>query len=90
MSGTVEIEFEEGTEPLVSSAGLAMAQDADDPVVHFFDGDGWMPLPTTVDVPTSARDGVKIASAPSKGVGIYAVLRHRDVKRIWIPFIPSP
>ncbi len=89
ISGTVEIEFEEVAESFIVSASEAMAQAANEPVVHFFDGDTWIPLSTTVEAPTSARDGIKIAAAPSKGVGIYAVLTERDVEKIWIPFVTS-
>ncbi len=89
ISGTVEIEFEEVAVALISSASGGNAQVESEPLVHFFDGDSWLPLSTTVTAPTSARDGIKIASAPSKGVGIYAVLTERDVEKIWIPFVTS-
>jgi hypothetical protein len=42
--------------------------------VHFWDGSAWRPLATTVGTPTSAEDGVRLATAPSQGVGVYAVL----------------
>ncbi|MBK8046337.1 MAG: DNRLRE domain-containing protein [Anaerolineales bacterium] len=44
------------------------------PRVHFWDGQKWIPLKTTVAAPAGARDGLRIATAPSRGVGPYAVL----------------
>ena len=89
-SGTVEIEFEGLPDTLSRSArSLSMGQAAE-PVVHFYDGKSWVPLPTTIGQPSTTQDGVQIASAPSMGVGVYAVLFGRDVETIWLPAVLGP
>ena len=86
ISGTVKLEFEEAPAG-ITAASLVGVQS--DPAIHFFDGATWRPLSTTSATPTDAPDGVKIASAPSQGVGVYAVMYERDVQRIWLPVVLS-
>ncbi len=94
-TGTVEIEFEAladspsrsiRSSSVRSSSGGQTAE----PVVHFYDGKSWAALTTTIGQPSTAQDGVQIASAPSMGVGVYAVLADRDVETIWLPAILGP
>jgi hypothetical protein len=68
VSGTVSIQFEDGAGVDGAEAG------APGPGVYFWDGQQWRALPTTIARPTNATDGVLLASAPSQGVGVYAVL----------------
>jgi hypothetical protein len=70
--GTVSIEYEDAF-GLLQAAG-AGSQSAEGARIHFWDGTQWRPLPTTLGTPAGAEDGVKVASAPSRGVGIYAVM----------------
>jgi hypothetical protein len=75
--GTVTIEYEEGFGVLQSAR--AAAPHAAAPQVEFWNGSQWRPLPTTIVTPAGAdgglvEDGVLAASAPSQGVGIYAVM----------------
>jgi hypothetical protein len=55
---------------VLSAAGAA----AENPAVHFWDGDEWIPLPTTINQPAGEEDGILSATAPSQGAQIYAVL----------------
>jgi hypothetical protein len=78
--GQVSIEYEDAF-GVVQAAGSAQAGGAAPAAVsaavaqiHFWDGSVWRPLPTTVGTPTSAEDGVRVATAASQGVGVYAVL----------------
>jgi hypothetical protein len=73
--GTVSIEFENifGAERIAAAAPVAT------PAIFFWNGNNWTQLPTTIGTPASgvegaAADNVQIASAPSQGVGVYAVL----------------
>ncbi len=75
--GTVTIQYEDGF-GVLQSAG-ASAPGAAQPQIHFWDGSQWLPLPTTILKPAGAdgglvADGIQAASAPSQGVGIYAVM----------------
>ena len=89
-AGTVEIEFEALADAASRSLRSSSAGQAAAPVVHFYDGQSWASLPTTIGQPSTAQDGVQIASAPSMGVGVYAVLLGRDVETIWLPAVLGP
>jgi len=90
ISGTVEIEFEALPSVMSSSVQLSSMEQDNEPVVHFFDGQFWIPLPTTIRQPSTAQDGVQLASAPGVGVGIYALLVEREVETIWLPLVQGP
>lgn len=53
--------------------------------LHFWNGTQWLPLETTL---TTEAEGNQLASAPSQGVGIYALLRTTGLTDIvYLPFI---
>ncbi|MBW7883238.1 MAG: DNRLRE domain-containing protein [Caldilineaceae bacterium] len=79
--GTVSIQYEDEF-GLVQAAGVAAAT----PAIHFWDGVQWTPLATTITTPTNATDGVQLATAPSAGVGVYAVLLAQE-NRTYLPVI---
>jgi hypothetical protein len=89
-TGTVEIEFEAPVDGSSRSIRSSSVGQAAAPVIHFYDGKSWAPLTTTIGQPSTAQDGVQIASAPSMGVGVYAVLSGRDVETIWLPAVLGP
>jgi hypothetical protein len=75
--GSVTIQYED-VFGVVQSA-VAVAPGAVQAQIHFWDGSQWLPLPTTIAKPAGAdgglvADGIQAASAPSQGVGIYAVM----------------
>ncbi len=72
--GTISIEYED--EFGVLQSARAVTPNAAGAQIHFWDDDDrqWQPLPSTVVAPAGAEDGVLAASAPSQGVGIYAVM----------------
>jgi hypothetical protein len=73
--GQVSIEYEDGFGVLAAGAGLnPRAMTAPVAQIHFWDGQVWRALPTTLGTPASAEDGVQLATAPSQGVGVYAVM----------------
>ena len=79
--GTVNIQFaDEFAGVLAASSTAATA------AIYFWDGAAWSALPTTVGTPADAVDGVKLASAPSQGVGIYAVLQE-SAESLYLPAI---
>jgi len=84
-SGTVHIQYEESAN-LLQAAGVDQARLVH-ATVYFWDGSGWQPLSTTISTPTNAPDGVKLASAPSQGVGVYAVLLEEIASVIYLPVI---
>lgn len=65
---------------------LAASSTAATAAIYFWDGAAWSALPTTVGTPADAVDGVKLASAPSQGVGIYAVLQE-SAESLYLPAI---
>jgi len=83
-NGQVLIEYEEATG--LQSANRSRVQAAD-PAVYFWDGVRWQALPTTVTTPVNAADGVQVASAPSQGVGVYAVLLDLGQNQLFLPLI---
>ncbi|MCB0131883.1 MAG: hypothetical protein KDD78_13580 [Caldilineaceae bacterium] len=86
ISGTVQLEFQEIGDDVVASHTQAQ----EDPTVHFFDGQSWRLLATEIRDPASGAPAVKIATAPSQGVGVYAVLYTREVNRAWLPLLQGP
>ncbi|MFN8446818.1 MAG: DNRLRE domain-containing protein [Caldilineaceae bacterium] len=87
--GTVKIQFEQ------SSASTPSGEVA----IYFWDGQGWQKLPTVITVPvagfhsdgiggadTEAQDDQKLASTPSQGVGVYAVLMDNQ-QRLYLPLL---
>src|SRR5690606_14655899 len=79
--GTVSIQF-------TDAFGGVQAADADasSTAVYFWDGTSWTALPTTVGTPADVVDGVQLASAPSQGVGVYAVLQSTS-EALYLPAI---
>jgi hypothetical protein len=70
--GKVSIEYDDAFGVLQTARAVTAA--AEGPRIHFWDGSQWRALPTTLGTPTSAEDGVQVATAPSQGTGVYAVL----------------
>lgn len=70
-SGTVSLRF---TDADLVAAGAGAAGAGDPPAIWFWDGTFWSPLETSVIAPVNGADGVRVATAPSSGVGVYAVL----------------
>jgi hypothetical protein len=85
LSGTVNIQYEE---LLNSVQGASVAQASQGvPAIYFWDGQNWQPLATMITTPVNASDGVKLASAASQGVGVYAVLVEVDRQPLYLPLI---
>ncbi|CAN5755796.1 hypothetical protein BH10CHL1_BH10CHL1_15440 [soil metagenome] len=85
VSGTIHIQYQD-------VAGLIQAANADqnsasNVALYFWNGDHWQPLDTTLITPVNAADGVKLASAPSQGVGVYAVLMEAGENQIFLPLV---
>lgn len=83
-TGQILIEYE--SPALLQSAG-SNGVNAVDPAVYFWNGASWQALPTTMATPVNATDGVQVASAPSQGVGIYAVLLDMGQNQLFLPLI---
>ncbi len=64
----------------------AAASAATTPAIYFWDGTTWTALPTTLGTPADVVDSVRLASAPSQGVGIYAVLQE-SAGALYLPLI---
>lgn len=84
-SGKVHIQYQE-LASLVQAATVGQPGSAE-PVIHFWDGRSWQPLTTTISTPASTPDGVRLATAPSQGVGVYAVLVEPVQHQIFLPVI---
>ncbi|MBX3010180.1 MAG: hypothetical protein KF832_01690 [Caldilineaceae bacterium] len=82
-TGRVLIEYVDV--PLLQAANLSRT--AAEPLIHFWDGSRWLPLATTLTTPVNAADGVKVAAAPSQGVGVYAVLLDLGENQIFLPWV---
>ena len=86
--GTVSIQFE-------NAFGARKAADANSGrAIYFWNGTTWTELPTSLTTPASApdhgiADNVYLASAPSQGVGVYAVLSDQagSPGTIYLPMI---
>ena len=83
-TGRISLEYEEST--LLQAAGSQSVQ-ATNPSVHFWNGASWQPLDTTLSTPVNAADGVKVATAPSQGVGVYAILLDLGQNQQFLPLI---
>ncbi len=83
-TGRVSIEYEGAA---VLQAANAQGMQAGEPALYFWDGSNWQALPTTLTTSVNAPDGVKVASAPSQGVGVYAVLLELGGNQLFLPLI---
>jgi hypothetical protein len=74
--GTISIKFDNSFGVMSGAQNAApAAAGADSTVrVHFWDGESWQPIETALGTPSEAADGTLLATAPSQGVGIYAVM----------------
>ncbi len=84
-NGTVSIEYQ-GVIPGIVAADANRVAASDPPAIHFWDGVGWTALPTVNNPLHGAADGVMRASAPSQGVGVYAVLAEQG-ERLYLPVV---
>ncbi|MCC6271132.1 MAG: hypothetical protein IT190_07630, partial [Microbacteriaceae bacterium] len=82
-TGQVSIEFEKPA--VLQSANDNGVQPTT--AIYFWDGTGWHMLPTTVNTPVNAADGMQVASAISQGVGVYAVLLDLGQTQLFLPLI---
>ncbi|MEZ4709624.1 MAG: DNRLRE domain-containing protein [Caldilineaceae bacterium] len=80
-NGTVRIQYEES--PIVTSASIGAAT----PAVHFWNGNQWAELSTTIHTPTNSADGIHEASAASQGIGVYAVLLDTNIYFNYLPLV---
>jgi hypothetical protein len=74
--GTISIKFDDSFGVMSAAQNTAPAAAGADSTVriHFWDGESWQPIQTTVGTPSEAADGTLLATAPSQGVGVYAVM----------------
>ena len=84
-SGTVHIQYE-GADSLLQAASAGEAT-AGNVSIYFWDGNSWHAVNTTISTPNNSADGVKLASAPSQGVGVYAVLEDASTGIVYLPLI---
>lgn len=83
-TGQVSIEYDEfGLLQSATAHGLQAAE----PSLYFWNGINWQALPTTVMMPVNATDGMKVASAPSQGTGVYAVLLNSEQNQLFLPLV---
>lgn len=83
-AGSINIRFTASLQ-----VGAAALSGADEYVLHYWDGQRWLPLATTI---TTEAGGNLLASAPSAGAGIYALLGPKidttnPMKSIYLPLI---
>jgi hypothetical protein len=84
-SGTVVIEYQDSLNLLqVVSTGQNVGSAV---AIYFWNGSTWRALNTTLATPVNAPDDVRLASAPSQGVGVYAVMSNAGGERIYLPFV---
>jgi hypothetical protein len=83
-TGRVLIEYEESAVLRAANRNGVLAAD---PTIYFWNGASWQPLATTLTTSVNAADGVKVASAPSQGVGVYAVLLDLGQNQLFLPLI---
>ncbi len=86
-SGTIGVRFFES-----GSESVRAAQAENEVALYRWteDGNVWSPLNTTVETPANAETGVRVAFAPSEGVGVYALLRLSDEpapQQIFMPLV---
>ena len=82
---TVKIYYEEIIKT-VNSAGVGRSLAAT-AAIYFWDGVQWTKLPTTISLPNNSPDAVSLASAPSRGVGVYAVLVEQSGHQLFLPWV---
>ncbi len=85
VSGTIHIQYQAVTN-LLQAASIGQ-NNADNLALYFWDGNNWQALDTTITAPVNAEDGIQLASAPSRGVGVYAVLRELGQHQTFLPFV---
>ena len=83
-NGRVLIEYEA---PVVLQSAGSFDGQANEPSIYFWNGANWQALSTTEATPVNAADGVKVASAPSQGVGVYAVLLDLGQNQLFLPLV---
>jgi hypothetical protein len=84
--GVVEIEFTLNP----ADAAEVFSAEVTNPTLHFWDGQSWQALPTTVQALGGREDGLFVASAASNGTGVYAVLSEQAAQEIWLPLVRQP
>jgi hypothetical protein len=67
--------------------GVQAASANDTVGIYFWDGKRWGALETTTVTPVNASDQVKLASAPSQGIGIYAVFVQHEQRQLFMPLV---
>jgi hypothetical protein len=85
ISGTVGIEYQNS--PNLLQAASVGQNNGDTVAIYFWNGATWRALNTTNSTPANAPDGVRLASAPSQGLGVYAVLMDKSEEQIFLPFV---
>lgn len=83
-TGRVSIRFE-GASAVQAAATSAQEQSA--PAIYFWNGTEWQRLSTTLTTPVNASDGIQLATAPSQGVGVYAVLVETNQIQLYLPLV---
>jgi hypothetical protein len=84
--GAVTIQFESLSNLLQSAS--SSGEPADSVAIHFWDGAAWRELATTIITPINGADNVRLATAPSQGIGVYAVLIGGDASsQIFFPVV---
>lgn len=83
-AGTVRLRFESQAQAF--HAASTNQRIAIDPQIYFWDGVTWLPLTTEIATPVNAPDNVRLASARSQGVGVYAVLTELE-QSLFLPMI---
>ena len=83
-AGRVSIEYEA---PAVLQAASLQGMQVGEPALYFWNGSSWQALPTTLTTSVNAPDGVRVASAASQGVGVYAVLVDLGENQLFLPLI---
>ena len=83
-NGSVRIRFETETQAVHAAGGDQSGPIA--PRIYFWDGESWLALATDVTTPVNAPDDVRMASARSQGVGVYAVLTEVE-QTIFLPMV---
>lgn len=85
VSGTVSIRFAEP--PALVNAASTVQQGQLGPALYFWDGIRWERLDTSLTKPVHAADGEQLASARSRGIGVYAVMVDQGQSRLLLPLI---
>jgi hypothetical protein len=85
VSGTVSIRFVEPS-TLVNAANTVQ-QDQPGPTLYFWDGIRWERLDTSLTKPIHAADGEQLASARSRGIGVYTVMVDQGQAPLLLPLI---